>query len=176
MQDENFDEFTSIMAGFAENAGCTISTVGYRSRFDALKSELTMEEFKESVRVLTRTWKYNRVPTTGVFIDEAKGNRGDLRKCNAILAWESLTYRLRTSGADACRRKKLAFADPAINFAVKMLGGWGVLKNWKVSELPFREKDFKERYLAAMANPSIMIEHKPVDDPRARKLIAGIGN
>ena len=60
----------------------------------------------------------------------------------ALVAWAKVTNALRVVG----RYKSVAFDDPLIHAVVSDMGGWIPLGDVKEDELPFRGKEFENRY------------------------------
>lgn len=73
----------------------------------------------------------------------------------AVRAWALVARAIREVGA----YESVQFADPLIHAIIRDMGGWIALCHGKVSELPFRAREFEKHYQALWPRP-------PGDCPR----------
>jgi hypothetical protein len=168
-----FAEFSEIMAALALNFSAQPPAKPLLDFWwnSFLSDGFSISDIRGAASSILRNRIYTKMPTYADFRIAINGEKEEIENRAVMVAWQNLTMRLREAGANECRKR--GFRDAKINFSVRMLGGWDVLRNWKDSELPFREKDFKERYLAAMRDETIMIEYRP--GKQIKGLIEGIG-
>ena len=80
----------------------------------------------------------------------------------AAVAWDSLVNAIRRHG----HTSSVVFSDPVIHAVVSDMGGWRTACGWLEDDLPFRARDFAERYAARKGNagnyPPVLAGMDPV--------------
>lgn len=78
------------------------------------------------------------------------------RESQAMRAWALVSKTLREVGA----YHSVIFRDALIHAVIRDMGGWIALCQSKLSELPFREREFEKRYQALMTHPPLDCPHQ----------------
>lgn len=74
----------------------------------------------------------------------------------ALRAWALVAKSIREVGA----YESVQFADPLIHAVIRDMGGWIALCQGKVSELPFRAREFEKRYQSLWNHPPLECPHQ----------------
>lgn len=95
------------------------------------------------------------MPLPADIVKQIEGTGGD----RAALAWTKVRQAIRDVGP----YRSVAFDDPLIHRVVEDMGGWVPLNDLRSDEVPFRGKDFSDRYRAyatrrdAVGHPAMLM-------------------
>lgn len=152
MQHTDLESFAAIIVGLGELYGRQFSTPAIQLYWEALK-DFPLEDIQRAARA------YLNNPDSGQFcpkpadlIRMLSGNS----QTQALQAWAKVERAVRTVGA----WQSVVFDDPIIHAVVRDMGGWIALCKVSVDELPFRAKEFENRYRGFVLDP-------PRDYPRS---------
>jgi hypothetical protein len=131
MRPEDRKSFLEVVIGFAELKGKQLSAPGLELYWNAMQ-DWTIEEFRQAANTLIRTCEF--MPTPKEFNDLRKAalpTKGE--------AWGMVLDHLK----GGYRTRGLM---PAIDRAVRALGGYRALATMPVDQLPWQERRFAEHY------------------------------
>ena len=166
MNDSDKRDFAEIMYGLADNFRESITKDGLRFRFAAMR-EYDIDQVRNAAIRVIRGRKYTKFPTTGEIISEIEATGGTSLEFRAMEAWARVLDHVRSG-----QWRYRGTGDASIDGTVRMMGGWPRMGEMLTSEIPFREREFTEKF-GLTADSAGRIEG-PVADSVAG-LLAGIG-
>jgi len=168
MRGEDRPEFRDILAGMSEIFGKEISRIGMRFYFEAL-SEFPIEDVRRAAGEAIRTLKFFPRP-----VELIELIRGSDRQY-AAEAWRLVCEHVRSG-----RWRRDTTGNQELEQAVRLMGGWSRLGGMLESEIPFREKEFIEKFEIVRSSPPALkqgdvlgqlgFKPKLIDGPGPRKV------
>ena len=117
MQQQDFDDFTSLMLGVAENYGQTLTAEGIALRFKML-SPFPVEDVRKATASILTSRKYTSMPTVADFLEHLSG--GSIEDRAEIEAGKALNAIARIGG-----NASVVFDDPTTQAVIQnAYGGW----------------------------------------------------
>ena len=117
MQQQDFDDFTSLMLGVAENYGQTVTAEGIALRFKML-APYPVEDVRSATLSILSSRKYTSMPTVADFMEHLGG--GSLEDKAEVEAGKVLTAIARVGGYAS-----VVFDDPTTQAVIQnAYGGW----------------------------------------------------
>lgn len=166
MKPQDFDDFSKIVAGFAELKGKTLSSAAIKLFWNSMQ-HWCIEDFRSAAVVLLRTTQF--IPTPKDFEDLRKAGEPTIAEC-----WQRARHA--SLNAVQCGRytNNISCGDQLIDHAVAGIGGYAVIAQADNIQLDFLGQRFAERYLELLAvrDPREAIPQVAYDTPRARALSA----
>lgn len=119
MNESEFDKFKDRLVTLAEVFEAEVSELRHRTYFEALKRDLTIDQWKRAVGVAIQQWKFVRtLPPPAVLREYALGGT---QEDAAALAWEVIVGAWRRAG----RYDSVLFEDGVTGHTVlQMFGSW----------------------------------------------------
>lgn len=133
----------------------------FEAYYDTLQ-ELNDEQFKQAVKIISRSNKYNSLPKPAEFIEAIHGTSDQQKSKDEILATQAL-LKLEEGIIKHGYYDSVQFDDPRIHKAVEHMGGWLKVSNQKDEEWKWSKKEFIKIYQSLL--------HRPVDDSYPTRLI-----
>lgn len=143
-------EFLPVYHGFADMRGLKRTGVSVEMWYLAVK-DLTVDQFQNAIVRFVR--ESTEFPSPAE-IRRYAGIQGLESEDRADMAWRAVFSAIAKVGA----YETVSFDDPAINAAIRGIGGWVALCDTTSDEMKWKERDFKRAYrsvtLSRVGNPS----------------------
>lgn len=138
MQSTDLTEFTRVLSSVSSLYGKPMSKALMALYWAALQG-FALAEVKRALQAHVND------PDSGQYMpkpaDVVRFLQGDSRT-QALLAWSGVVKAIREVGG----YNSVVFDDPVIHAVIRDMGGWVMLCQVRVDELPFREREFTARY------------------------------
>ena len=141
----NKTEFRDVFALLCETYGKEPTKV-LMSAYYMVLEDLTVEEFKSSIKSILASRKYSTMPLPADILEFVNGSADD----NSLIALKILENEMARSGS----YNSVCFKDSAIMTVVDNMGGWINLCRITEDEWKFRKKEFLDLYKALLRNPN----------------------
>lgn len=136
MKNHEFENFTAIMYGLADNFSADITAKGLDFRFECLK-KYSLEQINSAAMTLVRTRKFTKMPTIAELIEAIEGTPEDKGEEQAMAVIAAISQ--------CGRYGHPRFEDPKTAAIVSRIG-WNNLCDMHTDKQKFFVKDFIESY------------------------------
>lgn len=164
MKDSDFEKFTAIIRGLADNFSADVTADGIDFRFECLR-KYSIEQIRSASLSLVRTRKYTKMPTVADFIEAIDGNPDDNAEAQAMKVLEEI----RRIGSYSSP----VFEDSRTQRIVAQMG-WGTLCSMETSKEKWFVKEFMDAYKSESRRQETAQISGKVDDSQVKKLLDNI--
>lgn len=162
MKNHDFERFTAIIRGLADNFSAEVTADGIDFRFECLR-KYTIDQVGAASLTLVRTRKYTKMPTIADFIEAIEGTPED--------KGEEQAMQVITAISQCGRYAPPTFKDAKTSAIVARIG-WNNLCDMHTDKHKFFVKDFIESYKSeGRKTETAMITGVESD---VKRLLAGI--
>lgn len=145
MEREDFAQFCEVWTATATSYDKKVTAMSLRLAYEVLRG-YTLDDVKRAITAHMRNPDVGQFqPKPADVIRQIEGTTGDA----ALAAWTKVERAIRSTGTYA----SVAFDDPLIHATIEDMGGWIKLGSVKEEELPFRAREFSQRYRAYTQRP-----------------------
>jgi hypothetical protein len=163
MESSDIGKFQKVMAGVAENFSSKLTEAGTDLMFEVLR-QYSFDQFYQATIQVLKTRKYTTMPTIADYVEAIDGNLYD----RAEFQCSQVIRAVRECG----RNKTPNFKDQITKSIVNNHYGWISICDKEKKELPWFERDFKQKYVAFKNIEAVKSIQMP---ERLKQLTEGIG-
>ena len=127
-------KFLEVMNGLADIFNASLTEVGLKMRFDALK-QYSIKQVTEAATIIVKTRKYTTMPVPADFIEAIEGNPDEIADIQKSIVMEAYNH----------YQPDQKFDDPITQGVIDKIG-WHKLGQVNKSEVPFLLNDFRNMY------------------------------
>ena len=152
-------KFLETMNGLADIFNASLTEIGLKMRFDALK-QYSIKQVTEAATIIVKTRKYTTMPGPADFIEAIEGNpdeKADIQKSIVMEAYNRYN-------------PDHKFKDQTTQGVIDKIG-WRKIGQVNFKEIPFLLKDFREMYKSF---DKVASRHVLKSPPELKGLISGL--